>query len=93
MNGFHFCSYAYRVMRLKIQTVQINGDVLVDTLEYRMVDKYPEKMPNQEDTIFSVLPEHPLSESMSDKVVSNSCYFILLGFSFIFLSYKMRGDN
>ncbi|KAJ9577665.1 hypothetical protein L9F63_005745 [Diploptera punctata] len=68
VNGFHFCSYAYRTMRLKIQAVQINGDVTITSLEYRMIDKYPEIIPDLKDPVVIITHEQPLSDSVTDKV-------------------------
>lgn len=69
VNNYHFCSYAYRTLRLRIQTVQIQGDVTVNSFEYHMTESYPEIRPDMRDPVVTISHTMPLSESITDNVV------------------------
>ena len=62
--------YAYRTLRIRIQTVQIHGDVTVKSFEYRMTDRYPEIRPDIPDPAVTISYTTPLSDSIKDNVVS-----------------------
>jgi len=69
VNNYHFCMYAYRTLRIRIQTVQIHGDVTVKSFEYRMTDRYPEIRPDIPDPAVTISYTTPLSDSIKDNVV------------------------
>lgn len=69
VNNYHFCSYAYRTLRIRIQTVQIHGDVTVKSFEYRMTDHYPEIRPDMPHPSVTISHTTPLSDSIQDNVV------------------------
>lgn len=75
MNNYHFCSYADRTLRMRIQTVQIQGDVTLNLIEYRMTESYPEIRPDMRDPVVTISHTMPLSDSITDNVVS-ACHII-----------------
>jgi hypothetical protein len=70
VNNYHFCSYTYRTLRMRIQTVQIHGDVIVNSLDYHMTNSYPEIQPHMQDPAVIISHTMPLSNSIKDNVVS-----------------------
>lgn len=83
MNNYHFCSYAYRTLRMRIQTVQIQGDVTVNSFEYHMTGSYPEIRPDMRDPVVNISHTMPLSESIRDNVVSVCHYHSCLNNNFM----------
>jgi hypothetical protein len=55
---------------MRIQTVQIHGDVTVNSLTYRMTKIYPEIRPQMRDPAVIISQTTPLSNSIKDNVVS-----------------------
>ncbi|XP_021929545.1 galectin-7-like isoform X2 [Zootermopsis nevadensis] len=68
VNNYHFCSYDYRTLRMRIQTVQIHGDVIVNSLDYHMTNIYPEIRPRMQDPAVIISHTMPLSNSIKDNV-------------------------
>jgi hypothetical protein len=90
VNNCHFCSYADRTLRIKIRTVQIQGDVTLNLVEYRMAESYPEIWPDMRDPVVTISHTMPLSDSIRDNVVSAyhivhvqritiSCFTLVIG--------------
>jgi hypothetical protein len=76
VNNYHFCSYIYRTPRTRIKTVQIDGDVVVNSLEYHISDIYPKIQPHIRDPLVNISSTTPFSDSIKDNVVSVSCQFL-----------------
>jgi hypothetical protein len=55
---------------MRIQTVQIRGDVTVNSLAYHMTNSYPEIRPHMQDPAVIISHTTPLSNSIKDNVVS-----------------------